>query len=120
MARRGERVKIVTDSTAYLPPGTAERLDVHVVPLRVQLGERTAIDGVDVTPEQVAAALRDKVRVTTSRPSPAEFAAMYRARLDAGADRVVSIHLAAALSGTWESAALAAQDFPHGVVRVVD
>jgi DegV family protein with EDD domain len=120
MSKRGERVKVVTDSTAYLPPGAAERLDIHVVPLRVQLGERTATDGVDVTGDQVAAALRDKIRVTTSRPSPAEFAAMYQARLDAGADRVVSVHLAAALSGTWESAALAAQDFPHGVVRVVD
>jgi DegV family protein with EDD domain len=64
--------------------------------------------------------LRDKQRVTTSRPSPAEFAAMYRRCLDEGADHIVSIHLASALSGTWESAVLASQDFPHGVVRVVD
>jgi DegV family protein with EDD domain len=40
--------------------------------------------------------------------------------LDDGASHVVSVHLSAALSGTWESAVLAAQDFPHGVVRVVD
>jgi DegV family protein with EDD domain len=40
--------------------------------------------------------------------------------LDSGADNVVSVHLSAALSGTWESATLAAQDFPHGAVRVVD
>jgi DegV family protein with EDD domain len=40
--------------------------------------------------------------------------------LDAGASHVVSVHLSAALSGTWESAVLAAQDFPHGAVRVVD
>jgi DegV family protein with EDD domain len=113
---RGDRVAVVTDSTAYLPPGT----DVRVVPLRVHLGTRTATDGVDVTPEDVAAALRDKVRVTTSRPSPAEFAETYRRCLDDGADHIVSIHLAAALSGTWESAVLASQDFPHGVVRVVD
>jgi DegV family protein with EDD domain len=115
-----ERVKVVTDSTAYLPPGSAEQLGVHIVPLRVHLGTRTAIDGVDVTPSVIASALRDKQRVTTSRPSPAEFAAMYRRCLDEGADHVVSIHIAAALSGTWESAVLASQDFPHGVVRVVD
>jgi DegV family protein with EDD domain len=119
-SRRGERVTVVTDSTAYLPPGTAEALGVHVVPLRVHIGARTAVDGVDVSADAVAAALRDRVKVTTSRPSPAEFAAMYRSCLAGGADRVVSIHLAAALSGTWEAAVLAAQDFPHGSVRVVD
>lgn len=112
-----ERVAVVTDSTAFLPPGLD---DVRVVPLRVSLGSQERTDGVDVGPEDVAAALREKVAVTTSRPAPAEFAAAFRACLDGGATHVVSVHLAAALSGTWESATLAAQDFPHGVVRVVD
>jgi DegV family protein with EDD domain len=111
------RVAIVTDSTACLP---ADCADVRVVPLRVHLGSRTAVDGVDVTPADVVSALRAKVPVSTSRPSPAEFASVYRAALDEGADHVVSIHLAAALSGTWESAVLASQDFGYGVVRVVD
>jgi DegV family protein with EDD domain len=86
----------------------------------VTLGARTAIDGVNVSSAEVARALRDRVPVSTSRPSPAEFAARYQQLLDAGASHVVSIHLSAALSGTWESAVLATQDFPHGVVRVVD
>ena len=110
---------IVTDSTAYLPDGAAAA-GVRVVPLRVQLGSRTGVDGVDVTPGEVVQALRDHVRVSTSRPSPAEFAAAYRSCLAAGADNVVSIHLASALSGTWESAVLASQDFDYGLVRVVD
>ncbi len=115
-----ERVAVVTDSTAYLPDGVAAALAVRVVPLQVSIGARTGTDGVDVTAVEVAQALRDKVPVTTSRPAPAEFAAAFQDCLDSGATRVVSIHLAAALSGTWESAALAAQDFEHGVVRVVD
>jgi DegV family protein with EDD domain len=115
-----ERVTVVTDSTAGLPGELVESLGVHVVPLRVSLGTRTAVDGVDVTPAEIAGALREKIAVTTSRPSPAEFAAAYRACLDGGATHIVSVHLAAALSGTWESATLAAQDFGHGVVRVVD
>jgi DegV family protein with EDD domain len=116
----GERVAVVTDSTAYLPDGVADSLGVRVVPLRVSIGTRTATDGVDVTALDVANALRDKVSVTTSRPAPSHFAAVFQECLDAGATRVVSVNLAAALSGTWESAALAAQDFEHGVVRVVD
>jgi DegV family protein with EDD domain len=111
-------VAIVTDSTAYLPASKGE--GVRVVPLRVHLGARTFVDGVDVTPSDVVRTLKAKQSVSTSRPSPAEFAAVYRSCLEAGAERVVSVHLAAALSGTWESAVLASQDFGYGVVRVVD
>jgi DegV family protein with EDD domain len=113
-------VSVVTDSTACLAGATVDECGVSVVPLRVTLGSRTAIDGVDVSSAEVARALRSKVPVSTSRPAPAEFAARYQELLDGGASHVVSVHLSAALSGTWESAVLAAQDFPHGVVRVVD
>ncbi|MDT4919960.1 MAG: fatty acid kinase fatty acid binding subunit [Pseudonocardiales bacterium] len=113
-------VAVVTDSTACLPPPTVDELGISVVPLRVTLGARTAVDGVTVTSSEVARALRAKVRVSTSRPTPAEFAARYQQLLDDGSSHVVSVHLSSALSGTWESAVLAAQDFPHGSVRVVD
>jgi DegV family protein with EDD domain len=113
-------VAVVTDSTTCLSAETVERLRISVVPLRVTLGSRTAVDGVDVAAGDVSRALRAKVAVSTSRPAPAEFAARYQQLLDDGATHVVSVHLSSALSGTWESAVLAAQDFPHGVVRVVD
>lgn len=112
---------VVTDSTSCLGAELIERHRIRVVPLRVTLGHRTAVDdGVDVTPADVTRALREKFAVRTSRPSPAEFAAAFHEVLAAGATRVVSVHLSAALSGTWESATLAAQDFPHGMVRIVD
>jgi DegV family protein with EDD domain len=112
-------VAVVTDSTAYLPVGVAEALGVRVVPLHVTLGDRTGSED-DVTPDEVAAALRDRrVRVTTSRPTPDDFARTYAAAFDAGADAVLSVHLSGALSGTWQSAALAAQH-AAGPVRVVD
>jgi DegV family protein with EDD domain len=113
-------VAVVTDSTAGLSTEELERYGIRVVPLRVLLGTRSAVDGDDIEAADVVTALREKLTVTTSRPTPAEFAATYQACLDAGATNVVSIHLAAALSGTWESATLAAQDFGHGVVRVLD
>jgi DegV family protein with EDD domain len=119
MRPRGS-VAIVTDSTADLPIGVAEEFEITVVPLHVTVGARTRADGVDVTPADVTKALQQKEFVATSRPTPADFAAAYRSVLDAGADHVVSVHLSAALSGTWESAVLAAQDFAYGVIRVVD
>ena len=114
------RVAVVTDSTAYLPPGVADKHDVGVVPLHVVLGMRTVAEGVEVSPADVASALTERrVDVSTSRPTPAEFAAAYRA---SNAECVVSLHLSGALSGTVEAAHLAAADVAdEGIeVRVID
>ncbi len=111
---------MVTDSTAYLPPGLADAHAVSEVPLHVVLGDRTGAEGSEVSPGDVAQALSEKrLRVSTSRPTPAEFAAAYRAL---GAAHVVSVHLSAELSGTCEAAELAAAEVAgEGIdVRVVD
>jgi len=116
----GSRVAVVTDSTAYLPAGLAEKYDVTVVPLHVMLGGRTGAEGVEVSPQEVAMALAERrQRVSTSRPTPVELAAAYRAT---GAGAVVSVHLAAGLSGTYDAARLAADEVAgEGIdVRVVD
>lgn len=115
-----QRVAVVTDSTSSLPPGLARDLGITVVPLSVTLDARTGAEGTDILPVDVTRALTEKRTVTTSRPSPAEFADVYRRLLKSGARRVVSVHLSAELSGTWDSARLAAQEFDYGVVRVVD
>jgi len=117
----GGPVAVVTDSTAYLPAGVAERLGVTVVPLRVVLGGVAGAEGSEVTPVDVAAALARWVPVSTSRPNPADFVAAYRAALDSGASGVVSLHISSELSGTWDSARLAAGECGgEDVIRVVD
>jgi DegV family protein with EDD domain len=116
----GGRVVVVTDSTAYLPTGLADELSVRVVPLQVVLGGRSGAEGSEVTPAQVAAALAAWVPVSTSRPTPTEFAAVYREALESGASGVVSLHLSRELSGTWDSARLAAGEVGADSIRVVD
>ncbi|RPE34760.1 DegV family protein [Kitasatospora cineracea] len=110
---------LVTDSTAYLPQQAVDRHRIQVVPLSVAVGDEVFAEGVEISPKDVAEALRSKQRVTTSRPSPETFAAAYRAAAEAGARGVVSIHLSAELSGTVEAAQLAAAAAPIPV-RVVD
>ncbi len=110
---------LVTDSTAYLPQQAVDRHRIQVVPLSVAVGDEVFAEGVEISPKDVAEALRSKQRVTTSRPSPETFAAAYRAAAEAGARGVVSIHLSAELSGTVEAAQLAAATAPIPV-RVVD
>jgi DegV family protein with EDD domain len=113
-------VAVVTDSSAYLPDGFAARHAVQVVPLHVLIDDRSGLDGVDIGPAEVAEALAGRRAVTTSRPNPDEFVAVYRRLLAEGADGIVSVHLSRELSGTWESARLAAQEVGIDQVRVVD
>ncbi|NUU20152.1 MAG: DegV family protein [Streptomycetaceae bacterium] len=112
-------VAIVTDSTAYLPDEVVERHGVVVVPLKVVLRGRPLDDGIEATPAGLAEALRQKRIVTTSRPAPETFAETYRRAAEAGAREIVSVHLSAELSGTYEAALLAARESPVPV-RVVD
>jgi DegV family protein with EDD domain len=113
------RVAIVTDSTAYLPDEAVARFGIDVVPLSVVMGDQVLCEGLEASPADVAHALQRRVRVTTSRPNPEAFAAAYRAAAERGAEAVVSLHLSAELSGTYEAAVLAAEDAPLPV-RVVD
>ena len=113
-------VAVVTDSSAYLPDGFAARHAVRVVPLHVLIDDEPGLDGVDIGPSEVASALAARRTVTTSRPNPDEFISAYRKLLDEGADGIVSVHLSRELSGTWESARLAAQEVGVDRVRVVD
>lgn len=88
--------------------------------MHVMIGGRSGAEGTDVTPQDVATALLDRhTKVTTSRPTPGDFAAAYAAAFSAGASGIVSVHLSGELSGTWQSAALAARDCA-GEVRVLD
>jgi DegV family protein with EDD domain len=105
-------VAVVTDSTAYLPAQTVERLGVRVVPLQVVIGGTSYAEGRDIDSRQVAEALRAYTPVSTSRPSPQELLDAYVAAADAGADAIVSLHISAAMSGTYESAVLAARESP--------
>lgn len=113
-------VAVVTDSTAYFPDGLAACRGIRQVPLHVLVDGRRWLDGVNFGPAELVAALARRASVTTSRPTPAEFEAVYTEAIRSGADTVVSVHLSRALSGTWESAWLAAEQVGGKRVRVVD
>ncbi len=104
-------VAIVTDSTAGISPELAARYGITVIPLHVMIGEEVLQEEPGgATPELVAEALRARKAVSTSRPTPAAFLAAYDEAAAAGATEVVSIHLSSKMSGTFESAGLAARE----------
>lgn len=112
-------VAIVTDSTAYLPPRAMERHGITSVPLTVVLGDQALEEGTEISTRSLAQALQKRRSVTTSRPSPEVFARTYREVAGRGATGIVSLHLSAELSGTYDAALLAAREAPVPV-RVVD
>jgi DegV family protein with EDD domain len=112
-------VVVVTDSTASLPPQVAAEHGIIVVPLQVVIGADVFDEGSEgATPELVAAALKDFRPVSTSRPTPAALLEVYEKQAALGATAIVSVHLSSDMSGTFESAQLAARDAGVPVVVV--
>ncbi|UCG83137.1 MAG: DegV family protein [Dehalococcoidia bacterium] len=100
-------VKVVTDSTCDIPPELAEELGITIVPIYVMFGQETYRDGVDMdTDEFFDRLVHNNVHPTTSVPSPKDFADVY-SKLADETDEIISIHLTAKESGTYNSAVLA-------------
>ena len=109
--------RIIIDSTADSIAAVREKCTV--VPLTVRFGDTEYIDGVTITHGQFYEKLVESdVLPTTSQPTPDAFAQAYQAAVDAGQD-VVVLTISSKLSGTFQSASIAAMDFP-GQVYVVD
>ena len=110
-------VRIIVDSTADLPQNIKHRFSI--VPLPLFFGEEEYLDGVTIDHKAFYEKLVESdVLPTTSQPTPDAFAQAYQAALEEGHEALV-ITVSSQLSGTYQSACIAAEDFP-GKVRVVD
>jgi DegV family protein with EDD domain len=114
-----ENTAIVLDSTADFPQAPQRFPNWRVVPLYVVFGDVSYRDYVDLTPEEFYARLRTADELpTTSQPTPGDFLGAYE-ELD-HYERIYSLHLSSALSGTFQSARTAAAELGGDKVRVVD
>ena len=110
-------VRMIVDSTADLAPGLREKL--MIVPLCLRFGDREYTQGVDLTNEQFYEMLPQCQELpSTSQASPAAFEEKYREVVEAG-DTAVVVTVSSRLSGTFQSAVIASEDF-EGKVFVVD
>jgi DegV family protein with EDD domain len=114
-----ENTAIVVDSTADFPEAPQRFPNWRVVPLYVRFGEESYRDYVELEPEEFYARLRTASETpTTSQPTPGDFLATYEEL--GGYERILSLHIAAKLSGTIESARAAAQVLGGDRVRAID
>lgn len=103
-----QRVAIVVDSAADIPEELLESLGIHVVPVRIQFGNRSYLDKVTMTPAEFYRELRtNPAHPKTSQPPPGDFRRMYEF-LASHYESVVSIGLSSKVSGTYNAAVTAA------------
>lgn len=116
-----EKIKIVTDSTAYLPESLLIQYPeiAAIIPLYVRFGETSYREGVDLSIEDFYKKLTSSPQLpTTSQPSAGDFQEVYRPLLEQG-NSIVSVHISGELSGTIASA-VAAKEMLGGTIEVVD
>ncbi len=114
-------IGLLTDSNAQLPAELAERFDVEIVPLTVTIDGEAFLEGVDLDADGFYARFEGGRRpeVSTSQPSPGRFAQAFAELAGRGAGEILAVHVASTLSGTLNSARLAARHSPVRV-RIVD
>lgn len=114
-------IGICTDSNSQLPASIAQRYGIEVVPLTVTVDDIDYLEGVDLSADEFYERYADGVgpKVSTSQPSPGQFAVAYEDLAARGCTEILSIHVSASVSGTLNAARLAAHSLPMPV-RLVD
>ena len=113
-------VRIVTDSTADLTPEQQQAAGITVVPLNVHFGDQVFRDHVDLTTDEFFRRLKASSQLPrTSQPAVGVFEEAFRALLQNG-DEIVSVHLSSKVSGTYNSALMAAKTVAEEAIAVVD
>ncbi len=110
-------IRLVTDSAADISPELAARHEISVVPAFIHVGDRSYVDGVDLSREAFYAALPDYTRPpTTAAAAAGTFTALYDRLAAAGATDIISIHIDAGLSNFYNAARVGAE--ATGAVQV--
>lgn len=112
---------VITDSAADISDDDMERLDIHMVPVRIQFGDRGYLDKVSITADEFFEELaRNPVHPTTSQPSPGDFRRQFQFLASHFPD-VISINLMPSVSGTLQAAQSAAvRTNASGRIHVID
>jgi len=113
------RIHIVTDSTCDLTKEEIAQHGIHIVPLTIQIDDKTYIDGIDLEPQPFLSLMKNAKNLPkSSQPAPGKFKELYD-ELGKDGDQIISIHMTGSMSGTVESARQAAQ-MSDSDVTVID
>jgi len=115
-----EKIKIITDSTADLPKEIYKKYDIEVLPLLVNFGEESYLDGVEINTDEVFERIeKDNILPTTAQVTPNRFIEAYNKYLSEGY-KIISIHMSSVMSGTYQSACIAKETIESEDIIVID
>ncbi len=112
-------IKIVTDSTAYLPDEIIKKFDIKVVPLYVEINGKSYRERIDISDDEFYELLKKGYSVRTSQPSTKDFISVYEPILNES-NEIVSIHISSKLSGTVNAANSAKAFLGTDRITVID
>ncbi len=114
-------IRIVTDSTCDLSSEIVKRLKITVVPVFINIDNKSFLDGEEINKQDFYTKLsQDPDRISTSTPGPEILKQVYQKLFHEGATQILSIHISSALTSWINTAKLAAQDFERSLIRVFD
>ncbi len=115
-----QKIKIITDSTLDIPVELIKKNDIEVMPLLINFGEDSYLDGVEITPaEMIERINRENVLPTTAQITPTRFEEIFKKYLDEGY-KIVTLLLSSEMSGTYQSACIAKDMLETEDIVVID
>jgi DegV family protein with EDD domain len=115
-----EKIKIITDSTADLSKEIYDKYDIEVLPLLINFGEESYLDGVEINPQKVFERIeKEDILPTTAQVTPNRFIEAYKKYLSEGY-KIISIHMSSVMSGTYQSACIAKEMLENENIVVID
>lgn len=115
-----KKIKIITDSTADLSQDLYDKYDIEVLPLLINFGDESYLDGVEISPEEVFRRIEEgNILPSTAQVTPIRFEEIYKKYLDEGY-KIISIHMSSVMSGTYQSACIAKNSLETDDIVVID
>ena len=115
-----EKIKIITDSTLDLPSDLIKEKNIEVLPLLINFGEESYLDGVEInTREMLDRIERENILPTTAQITPNRFEEVFKKYLDEGY-KIVTLLLSSEMSGTYQSACIAKNMLDTDDIVVID
>ncbi len=107
------RIRVITDSSTNVPDEYLERLAIVEVPAIVNFGAESFLNKIEITTDEFYRRLAAAERLpTTAQPTPKQFADAYEAAASEGAEEIIVVTVSHKLSGTFNSAVIAAENAP--------
>lgn len=113
------RTAIVTDTNSGLSVEEGKQLGIYVLPMPVIIENKSYLEGIDITHEQLYDAMREKKNISSSQPSPGNVTELWDLVFQDGYEEIVYIPMSSGLSGSCQNASQYALDY-NGKVQVVD